>query len=146
MSERRTGSLAYRPGVLCEYMRPAGLPAEPGAHRRILQTPGAGLGFQGEFGGAFPRRAGSLVAAPALRSLGDRVEVGRHALIKALRGQGQMPRPPVTITGEALREDPVHPLLLNQGRRPVDGRAHERVPKPQLRTLDPDQPGSFSRF
>jgi hypothetical protein len=40
----------------------------------------------------------------------------------------------------------MYPLLLNHGRRPINGRAHEGVPKPQLRTLDPDQPGSFSRF
>ena len=134
------------PCVLGKYVRPARLPAEPGAHRRILQPPGAGLGFGGEFGGALPRRAGSLVAAPALRAPGDGVEVGRHAIVKALRGQGQMPRPPIKITGKALREDPMYPLLLNQGRRPINGRAHERVPKPQLRTPDPDQPGSFGHF
>ena len=146
MSERRTGSRGIPPCVLGEYVRPASLPAEPGAHRRILQPPGAGLGFGGEFGGALPRRAGGLVAAPALRAPGDSVEVGRHAIIKALRCQGQMPRPPIKIAGKALREDPMYPLLLNQGRRPINGRAHERVPEPQLRTPDPDQPGSFSHF
>jgi hypothetical protein len=122
------------------------LPAEPGAHRRILQPLGAGLGFGGEFGGAFPRRAGGLVAAPALRASGDRVEVGCHAIIRALRCQGQVPCAPIKIAGKALREGPMYPLLLNQGRRPIDGRAHERVPKPQLRTPDLDQPGSFSRL
>ena len=40
----------------------------------------------------------------------------------------------------------MYPLLLNHGRRPIDGRAHEGVPKPQLRTPDPDQPGSLRRF
>jgi len=86
------------------------------------------------------------VAAPALRAPGDRIQVGRHAIIKALRCQGQVPRPPVKITGEALREDLMYPLPVNQGRRPIYGRAHEWVPKPQFKTLDPDQPGSFGRF
>jgi len=86
------------------------------------------------------------VAAPALRAAGDSVEVGRHAIVKALRSQGQVPRPPIKIAGKALREGPMYPLLLNQGRCPIKGRAYEGVPKPQLRALDPDQPGSFSRF
>ena len=123
-------------------------PGLPEVLGRADQPPGPRRRLQGERGGPLQRGRGRGRATAEAGPAGRRLQRRGGRLIRADRGRGQMPGPPVGVEPVGQHRDHrlVDGLAGREGGALVDGRGDQREAEPQLLAVDFDQPGPLGRL
>jgi hypothetical protein len=91
--------------------------------------------IRGELGRSLQERGGRRHTAPGLRSRRAAFQLSRHRFVGSCGRVGTMPGPAVRIDDRIGRvgQRPMRFPALGHRRRPVHGRAHQRMPEPDPR-------------